>query len=203
MSDPGWFADPHDATRLRYWDGVAWTGHVNPPVPVPVPVSRSNAKAVAGAGAAVLVLVVGFAVYWLAIRSGSIGEYLTGRWRCEHHRGSSSTVYYGIVSAPDDEHGEVSLSRTSYADVVPAVRWSATGDLVRVSNINSAGSRGIDVEGASLDEDGFHFREFRQSGSGEVTTKLWNEAHVLRDGDNVNIVWSDSGREHRLSCSKA
>ena len=31
----GWFADPHDAARLRWWDGSAWTEHVHPPATQP------------------------------------------------------------------------------------------------------------------------------------------------------------------------
>jgi hypothetical protein len=27
----GWYTDPHDAARLRWWDGAAWTDHVHPP----------------------------------------------------------------------------------------------------------------------------------------------------------------------------
>ena len=23
----GWYADPHDGSYLRWWDGEAWTGH--------------------------------------------------------------------------------------------------------------------------------------------------------------------------------
>ncbi|HET7385860.1 MAG TPA: DUF2510 domain-containing protein [Nocardioidaceae bacterium] len=26
----GWHPDPQDASRLRYWDGTAWTEHVSP-----------------------------------------------------------------------------------------------------------------------------------------------------------------------------
>lgn len=28
----GWYPDPSDASRARYWDGAAWTAHVHPPV---------------------------------------------------------------------------------------------------------------------------------------------------------------------------
>jgi hypothetical protein len=27
---PGWYDDPWRQTRLRYWDGTAWTGHTAP-----------------------------------------------------------------------------------------------------------------------------------------------------------------------------
>ncbi len=27
----GWYTDPHNASRLRWWDGTAWTEHVHPP----------------------------------------------------------------------------------------------------------------------------------------------------------------------------
>lgn len=31
---PNWYPDPHDASRLRYWDGTAWTDHFAPAAPV-------------------------------------------------------------------------------------------------------------------------------------------------------------------------
>ncbi len=38
MATPaGWYADPYDATRWRYWDGVAWTPTVSPSAAPPVP----------------------------------------------------------------------------------------------------------------------------------------------------------------------
>ncbi|MFB9749515.1 DUF2510 domain-containing protein, partial [Leifsonia shinshuensis] len=28
--DAGWYTDPGDTQRVRWWDGAAWTGHVRP-----------------------------------------------------------------------------------------------------------------------------------------------------------------------------
>ena len=40
----GWYADPHDARRLRWWDGTAWTTHTHDPAAAapsaPVPSGR-------------------------------------------------------------------------------------------------------------------------------------------------------------------
>lgn len=38
---PGWYADPQDSERLRWWDGAGWTSHVQakPPAAVPTPAS--------------------------------------------------------------------------------------------------------------------------------------------------------------------
>jgi hypothetical protein len=39
----GWFPDPHDPTRKRWWDGAAWTEHVQqaaPPAPPAVAVQQ-------------------------------------------------------------------------------------------------------------------------------------------------------------------
>lgn len=38
MSTPaGWYPDPYDERRLRYWDGAAWTESVSEPQPPPAP----------------------------------------------------------------------------------------------------------------------------------------------------------------------
>jgi uncharacterized membrane protein YhaH (DUF805 family) len=35
----GWYPNPYNATELRYWDGVGWTGHIDSPSPVgPMPI---------------------------------------------------------------------------------------------------------------------------------------------------------------------
>lgn len=39
MSDPGWYLDPYDDTRLRFWDGTSWTERV---APLPDPAAGLN-----------------------------------------------------------------------------------------------------------------------------------------------------------------
>ena len=34
-SEAGWYLDPSDETLQRYWDGSAWTEHVEPVTPDP------------------------------------------------------------------------------------------------------------------------------------------------------------------------
>jgi hypothetical protein len=29
LGGEGWYADPQDARRLRWWDGTAWTAHTH------------------------------------------------------------------------------------------------------------------------------------------------------------------------------
>src|SRR5690242_8418863 len=33
----GWYPDPHDTSRRRFWNGVAWTEHVDSPSAPPPP----------------------------------------------------------------------------------------------------------------------------------------------------------------------
>lgn len=41
-----WYPDPSNAAQLRYWDGLAWTGHVQPIAPsVPPPPWQSQGQA--------------------------------------------------------------------------------------------------------------------------------------------------------------
>jgi len=44
MSNPGWYPDPGDATRMRWWDGTKWTTHVSAPASQP-PTSLSASPA--------------------------------------------------------------------------------------------------------------------------------------------------------------
>lgn len=42
----GWYADPWDPRRLRYWDGTTWTGHVHPAsTGISVPAGVTSAEA--------------------------------------------------------------------------------------------------------------------------------------------------------------
>ena len=43
---PGWYPDPADATRQRYWDGAAWSPHTHPLVSAPAwPTAAPGASA--------------------------------------------------------------------------------------------------------------------------------------------------------------
>lgn len=109
MSAPaaGWYADPSDATKLRYWDGAQWTDHTQPapppqsgapvgppitPLPaessygVPPPPAAAPAGVVAPAGgswwsrqtrAARIGLIAGAVLVTLVVL-GSIGRGLSG-----------------------------------------------------------------------------------------------------------------------------
>ncbi|WP_328358611.1 DUF4352 domain-containing protein [Mycobacterium sp. NBC_00419] len=66
---PGWFPDPADPSRQRYFDGTAWTQNYapfGPPAPLPAPVAKpkSNAgkTAVAVGGGLLVLLAVGSAI---------------------------------------------------------------------------------------------------------------------------------------------
>jgi hypothetical protein len=49
----GWYDDPADPSRVRWWNGVSWTEHTNPkPGARPRPADRDVAMATAAAGAA-------------------------------------------------------------------------------------------------------------------------------------------------------
>jgi Predicted metal-dependent membrane protease len=40
LPPPGWYADPWQASSVRWWDGTTWTGHATPPSPAPPVVPR-------------------------------------------------------------------------------------------------------------------------------------------------------------------
>ena len=53
----GWYSDPADEQRMRYWNGSAWTDHVSPPDPVPpdpVPLGQPGADEAPGRSDGVL-----------------------------------------------------------------------------------------------------------------------------------------------------
>lgn len=81
----GWYPDPHDGRSMRWWDGHAWTEHVQPlpteaPPPDPAPASPSSSSSSGPAlaiFAAVVVLTLGIGIAVFATGAG--GE--AGAWR--------------------------------------------------------------------------------------------------------------------------
>ncbi len=48
----GWYTDPHDPSRLRWWDGATWTEHVHPPADQAAAAPAAGAEAAGGGDAA-------------------------------------------------------------------------------------------------------------------------------------------------------
>jgi hypothetical protein len=75
----GWFTDPADATRLRWWNGTNWTEHVQVPPPQPNAEEIAAAQAAASAAQqrAVEAAYVPFTHNWNAEQDVAVGE----NWR--------------------------------------------------------------------------------------------------------------------------
>jgi hypothetical protein len=88
-TEPGWYPDPHDAARLRWWDGQRWTSHTQanssaearwgfddaPLTPgPPAASSRSPLRAGVLAVAGVALLVLGWLALSALVRGGDVPE---------------------------------------------------------------------------------------------------------------------------------
>ena len=90
MSAPGWFPDPSDPSRQRYFDGTTWTeeyaqlGAPPPPIGKP-PMSRGRKIGLLGAGAAALLAVTLASIFSSEIKdlyaevSGGAAEAIAGK----------------------------------------------------------------------------------------------------------------------------
>lgn len=84
----GWYPDPEDAKRQRYWDGQKWTDRraplsgVHPPSPQPASTSawNSSTRTVTTNGLAVASMVMGIAwLYWVGSASALVLGYMARR----------------------------------------------------------------------------------------------------------------------------
>jgi Domain of unknown function (DUF4328)/Protein of unknown function (DUF2510) len=72
----GWYPDPAGGSRLRWWDGSAWTAHVTPPAPAPVMTTlEDEATPARWARAALLAVPVAQVASAILIR-GSLRHFL-------------------------------------------------------------------------------------------------------------------------------
>lgn len=69
-----WYADPDDPTRLRWWDGRAWTGHTTP-MPSSAGVTAAPYRPAAGLARASIVLVALMVVSEVALTAVSVPSY--------------------------------------------------------------------------------------------------------------------------------
>ncbi len=67
----GWFPDPSDPSRQRYFDGKIWTENYAPAVPPPPPPNVPAPKKKGGAGR--IILIAGLVVFGLVV-IGSLGD---------------------------------------------------------------------------------------------------------------------------------
>ncbi len=96
--EPGWYRDPSDPSRQRYWDGAAWTEHTGPaavPPPWAISAPDRNTAAVGSLGVAslwtraaayVIDLVILWSVDVIVSILASLGALGIVAGSCEHDR---------------------------------------------------------------------------------------------------------------------
>lgn len=121
----GWYADPEDATRLRWWDGTAWTEHRSPR-----PATTTDQLSAAGAQ-----LADGLAKGFTAL----------GKWVGDNTSiGSRTPTFASVAASCADEPPRHPLSVSAELVVGPA-------DLPRIAGVYAAAGVALTPDGASLD----------------------------------------------------
>ena len=87
LPEPGWLQDPNDATRIRWWDGAAWTEHTQ----------GSTAVTLAGPSAPIVDAYVPFDPTYNATANGA--AKLTRAERDRAVRRNNGFGYSGLVLA--------------------------------------------------------------------------------------------------------
>jgi hypothetical protein len=121
----GWYADPEDATRLRWWDGLAWTEHRSPK-----PATTTDQLSAAGAQ-----LADGVAKGFTAL----------GKWVNDNTSlGSRTPTFASVAASCGDEPPRHPLSVSAELVVGPA-------DLPRIAGAYVAAGVVVTPEGATLE----------------------------------------------------
>ncbi|MXG90083.1 DUF2510 domain-containing protein [Nocardioides flavescens] len=121
----GWYADPQDATQLRWWDGAAWTEHCSPR-----PATTTDQLSAAGAQ-----LADGVAKGFTAL----------GKWVNQNTSlGSQTPTFASVAASCGDEPPRHPLSASAELVVAPA-------DLPRIAGVYAATGVAPTPEGTELE----------------------------------------------------
>jgi hypothetical protein len=124
----GWFADPHDPTQFRYWDGTAWTDHRAPRGP-----TTTDQLNQAGAD-----LADGLAKGFTAL----------GTWVQQNTAlaPAGQPTFASVAASCRDEPARQPLSVTATLVLAPS-------DLAAVAQVFARTATAVTTEGAALDNE--------------------------------------------------
>ena len=190
MSTPaGWYPDPHDATRLRYWDGTQWTEDSRAAATPPPPGSSAPGTAS-----------VPWWQSWPAIIVGFFLCFIPGLIALWARRGTSNTVkgwvtvgaalvlVLAVVFSPDEPDNTETV-----ADPVATITPTPSTTETEASTVKVPAVEGRNVAAAqsALRQDGFSIT-VQRSPSGQPTGRVLQQTPRagtrVDEGDEVILV---------------